>query len=84
MIINVPVGTAQFNSSSNPAYHSIINGFTTVSASLNVNDIDKEFVYITGINLHDNNYNVVAKANLSQPIKKRLTDTYMFRLKLDF
>lgn len=84
MIVNVPVGTAQFNSSSNPAYHSVINGFTTVSASLNVNDIDKEFVYITGINLHDNNYNVVAKANLSQPVKKRLTDTYMFRLKMDF
>ena len=84
LIVNVPVRTAEINSSSNPAYHSIINGFSTVSSSLMVNDIEKEFVYITGINLHDDNYNVVAKANLSQPVKKRLTDTYMFRLKLDF
>lgn len=84
LIVNVPVRTAEINSSSNPAYHSIINGFSTVSSSLMVNDIEKEFVYVTGINLHDDNYNVVAKANLSQPVKKRLTDTYMFRLKLDF
>ena len=84
LIVNVPVRTAEINSSSNPAYHSIINGFSTVSSSLMVNDIEKEFVYITGINLHDDNYNVVAKANLSQPVKKRMTDTYMFRIKLDF
>ena len=84
LIVNVPVRTSEINSSSNPAYHSIINGFSTVSSSLMINDIEKEFVYITGINLHDDNYNVVAKANLSQPVKKRMTDTYMFRIKLDF
>jgi hypothetical protein len=84
LTVNVPVGTAEFNSSSNPMYLSEINNFTPVSSSLNVNDEDSKFVYITGIYLHDDNYNVVMKANLAQPIMKRSTDRYMFRLKMDF
>ena len=81
---NVPVGTAEFNSSSNPAYLSEINNNTIVSSSLNANDEDTAFVYITGIYLHDDNYNVVMKANLAQPVMKRATDRFLFRLKMDF
>lgn len=45
---------------------------------------DNEYVYITDINLHDNNYNVVMKAKLAQPIYKGKNDRFMIRLKYDF
>lgn len=45
---------------------------------------DNEYVYITDINLHDNNYNVVMKAKLAQPIYKGKNDKFMIRLKYDF
>ena len=45
---------------------------------------NKEYVYITDINLHDNNYNVVMKAKLAQPIYKGKNDKFMIRLKYDF
>jgi hypothetical protein len=42
------------------------------------------FVYITGLNFHDKNYNVVAKTQLAQPIVKRHEDKIMFRVQMDF
>jgi hypothetical protein len=45
---------------------------------------NKEYVYITDINLHDNNYNVIMKAKLAQPIYKGKNDKFMIRLKYDF
>jgi hypothetical protein len=45
---------------------------------------NKEFVYITDVNLHDNNYNIVMKAKLAQPIYKGKNDKFMIRLKYDF
>jgi hypothetical protein len=48
------------------------------------NDSDDKFVYITGINVHDENLNIVMKSRLAQPIVKRVGDRMMFRLKLDF
>jgi len=77
LAVNVPCRSAEFNSSSNPS-------FKVISASLNVNDTHKEFVYITGMYIHDDNYNVVMKVNLAQPIMKRVTDAYLFRAKIDF
>ena len=77
LAVNVPCRSAEFNSSSNPA-------FKVISASNNVNDTNKEFVYITGMYIHDDNYNVVMKVNLAQPIMKRNNDSYMFRAKIDF
>jgi hypothetical protein len=41
-------------------------------------------VIITGINLHDDNLNVVARAVLAQPIIKRSEDRYLFRIKMDW
>ena len=67
----------QINSSSNPSY-------IPISASLNANDQDSEFVYITGINFHDDNLNVVMRANLAQPIVKRKGDKILFRPQIDF
>ena len=41
-------------------------------------------VIITGINLHDDNLNVVARAVLAQPVVKRDEDRYLFRMKMDW
>ena len=65
------------NSSSNPTY-------TPLSASLNANDTEPFFTYVTSINLHDENLNIVARANLAQPILKRFVEGYLFRLKMDY
>jgi hypothetical protein len=65
------------NSSSNPQYKPL-------SASLNANDKNSEFVYIDGINFHDENLNVIMKTKFAQPIVKRHTDKIMFKPKLDF
>lgn len=75
--INVPCPQDLFTSSSNTSYQ--------VLTASNIND-DKmnEFVYIDAINIHDDNLNVIMKATLSQPIKKRKSDSFMFRLKQDF
>ena len=75
--ISTLAGAGMFNSSSNPV-------FKVVSASLDANDKDPEFVYITGINFHDENLNVIMKTNLAQPVLKRSSDKYMFRSKIDF
>ena len=45
---------------------------------------DEDFVYITDIDLHDENLNVVASAKLSQPFAKKSSDNVLFRVKLDF
>jgi hypothetical protein len=43
-----------------------------------------DFSYITGINLHDQNLNVVMRARLAQPVQKREGDEFLFRLRYDF
>jgi hypothetical protein len=67
----------QLNSSSNPAY-------VPLRPSSNQNDPDTGFVYVTGINFHDENLNVVARTQLAQPMKKRFGDRISFKVKLDF
>lgn len=45
---------------------------------------DKEgFVYISSINLHDENMNVLARVNLAQPIIKRFSDKILFKFTID-
>jgi len=68
------------NSSSNPSYIATEN---SISASLDLNDKEK-FVYISGINFHDENLNVVAKASLAQPIMKREGERILFKITFDF
>jgi len=77
LTINVPAPRDMINSSSNPS-------FLPVSASLLESDIGNDLVYITGVNIHDENLNVIMRANLAQPIVKRITDEYMFKIKMDF
>jgi hypothetical protein len=65
------------NSSSNPNY-------VRVPASAYPNDPDKDFVYITGLNFHDDNLNVVMKTQLAQPVLKRTGDRLRFKVRLDW
>jgi len=64
-------------SSSNPNY-------LPVSASTDANDTDKRFAYITGINLHDDNLNIITKTSLAQPIVARTSDKFLFKVRMDF
>ena len=75
--INVPISAGENGTSLNKSYKNI--------KPTNYNsDHDIESVFIDTINLHDENLNIVAKANLSKPLSKRVTDKYNFRFKLDY
>lgn len=77
MTIDALAPANHLNSSSNP-------NFKVVPPSPFPNDPEKEFVYITGINFHDDNLNVIMKTQLAQPIIKRHGDRLLFKVKLDF
>ena len=64
-------------SSSNPSY-------IPVSASDMANDTDKRFVYVTGVNTHDDNLNVVMRTTLAQPVVLRSGDKMSFVVKMDW
>jgi hypothetical protein len=68
------------NSSSNSSY--LENSSTLKPTGV---PIDNEiFVYISGINFHDENMNVVAKAKLAQPIIKREGDRVLFKVAFSY
>jgi len=75
--IGIPCAKGNFNSSSNPNWKQLL-------PSDNANSVEKEFCYITGLNLHDENFNVVARMNLAQPVVKKESDRFLFRVKIDF
>ena len=77
MMIDVPVYTEMFDSSSNPT-------FTSVTPSAGANDVDIETLYVTTVNIHDDNFNIIMKANFAQPIFKTEEDEFIIRLKEDF
>jgi hypothetical protein len=65
------------NSSSNPTY-------VALPPSGRPNDPDSSFVYVTGLNFHDENLNVVARTQLAQPIVKRHGERIAFKVKIDW
>lgn len=76
--VNIPVEKGDLNYSLNKTYKKL-------RPSSGLYDTDEEgFVYITGVNLHDENLNIVARANFAQPIVKRQNDRYNVRLKMDY
>ena len=75
--IMIPAPAGMFNSSSNPTYQKL-------RPSDNVNDENAQFVYISGLNFHDDNFNIIARTNLAQPVIKRDEDKLFFRVKIDF
>ena len=76
--INIQCESGMINESVNKSYNS------DLKSSESSFDADESFVYITDINLHDENLNIVAKAKLAQPVAKKNTDNILFRLKMDY
>lgn len=76
--INIPAESSMINHSSNDTYDEDLRHDTS---SFNSED---SFVYITDINLHDENLNVVARAKLARPAPKKDSDNILFRLKMDY
>jgi len=75
--VNVPVNKGYINSSSNSSYRDMIpSDYPSETAG--------SFVYLTGMQLHDGNMNVVARANFAQPVVKRDGDRYTIRVRCDF
>lgn len=64
-------------SSSNP-------NFLPVSSSNLPYESCQEYVYVTSVNIHDENLNVVARTVLSQPFKKKADDKFLVRVQLDW
>lgn len=77
MVINVPVERSLLNKSNNPT-------FVSLPKSSNANDEKTETIAITGINIHDEDFNIIMRANLAQPILKDNSDEFVVRLKMDF
>lgn len=68
------------NSSSNPT-HARYDGQLLPSERLKDNE---DFVYIGGMNFHDENMNVIARAKLAQPVIKREGDKVLIKVCFDF
>ena len=78
LTINAFARAVRETSSSNPSYMP----FDSTGSLANVTD--PRAVWITGINIHDDNLNVIARTNFAQPILKRSGDKFLFKFKLDF
>ena len=75
--INIPCPAGQMDSSSNPT-------FQELRPSGYPNETAERFTYVTAVNLHDQNLNIVGKAVFSQPIRKRPNDGFLTRIKIDY
>ena len=75
--VNVPALAGTLNSSSNPRY---VPGAKDDYAS----SYEGPALGISSILFHDENFNVVARTTLAQPILKTDFDKYLFRVKFDF
>ena len=76
--LNLPSHAGETNLSKNNSY---IEDLRLDKSAFNS---DEDFVYITDIDIHDENLNVVAKAKLAQPFPKKNSDNVLFRVKMDF
>jgi hypothetical protein len=75
--VSIPLERNELNLSNNPTYKDL-------KPTNNFNESADRFFYITGVNLHNSNLNVIARANLAQPIIKRDNDRYVIKLRMDF
>ncbi len=76
--LNLPAKAGEINLSKNKSY---IDNLKLDSSAFNA---DENFVYITDIDIHDENLNVIANAKLAKPFAKKNTDNVLFRLKMDY
>ena len=77
MMLNIPCEKGMLNKSNNENY-------IPLPPTDNVNDADLTTIYMTTVNIHDDNFNIIMKANFAQPIPKTEEDEFIVRLKQDF
>ena len=75
--VNVPALAGTLNSSSNPSF--VVGAKDDYASTYEGNALG-----ISSILFHDENFNVVARTTLAQPILKTEFDKYLFRVKFDF
>ena len=75
--VSIPIEENLHNSSSNPQYKDL-------NPTPNYNELARKFTYITGVQLHDDNLNVIGRANFAQPYVKRESDRVVVKLRMDF
>lgn len=77
MTVNAFARPMQLISSSNPSFR---------SGTLDdlANEADTSYVYLTHVNLHDDNMNVISRTALAQPMVKRSGDKFLFKIKMDY
>jgi len=76
--LNLPAQSGETNQTKNKSK----TDFLKLDAS--AFNSDESFVYITDIDLHDENLNVVASVKLAQPFAKKDSDNVLFRVKMDY
>jgi hypothetical protein len=76
-VLNIPIEKGNFMSSSN-------NTYVDYPPDNYPHNKELSTVHITTVNIHDDNFNVIMKAQLSQPINKTEEDNFVIRLKQDF
>jgi hypothetical protein len=76
--INIPAEAGTLNKSSTLTYNKDLRHDSSAFNS------ESSFVYITDINLHDENLNIIAKAKLARPAPKKNEDNILFKLKMDY
>lgn len=77
MIINVPAERGFLNSSSNPS-------FKVIPKSNHLYDENTKTIALSSVNIHDENFNIIMRANFAQPLLKSDEDEFVVRLKMDF
>lgn len=75
--MDIPADRAEMNLSNNPT-------FKALAPTDQPADKETQFCYITSVNLHDENLNIIGKTSFSQAIIKRDNDKFVVRIKLDF
>jgi len=78
--LNVLVDATSYNTSSNVSW----NASMSASFDTNRDPENQKYVTITGVNFHDDDLNVVMRAQLAQPIVKRKGDRYLLRIRHDW
>tara|TARA_A200000159_G_scaffold86794_1_gene80370 strand:+ start:2353 stop:4764 length:2412 start_codon:yes stop_codon:yes gene_type:complete len=75
--MDIPANRAEMNISNNPT-------FKQLEPTSQLPDKGVSFCYVTNVNLHDENLNIIGKTSFSQAIVKRENDKFVVRVKLDF
>ncbi len=77
---NVLLDAVSYNTSSNPSWSS------SMSASFDPNrePENQKYVVVSNLNFHDEDLNIVMRAQLTQPIVKRKNDRFLIKVKMDY